>query len=339
MSASRWIQAAGFCLAVGLLPASAQPFQLPTSNHHVLERGGEPLFFAPTVGKLWPSGTFGCVRTDGNQIHEGIDILHLQTDRRGEPTDPVMAVADGTVAYANTRSGLSNYGNYLVVRHQVEGLTLFSLYAHLKSLAPGVQAGASVRQGQVIATMGRTTNTRSGIGKDRAHLHLEFDFQVSPRYAEWHSRHKPDERNDHGNWNGQNLIGVDPWQLFLEQQQQGARFSLSRWVRAQTELCRVLVRAPDLAWVRANPAFVRPNPRAQREGVAGYELALNFMGLPFECTPRAASELKGTGAVTQVLTVNEAEFQQHHCRKLLVHRGGRYELTNAGMNLLSLLMY
>jgi murein DD-endopeptidase MepM/ murein hydrolase activator NlpD len=313
-------------------------FQLPTANHHVLEPGGEPRFFAPTVGKLWPSGTFGCVRTDGNQLHEGIDILHLEVDRRGEPTDPVMAVADGVVAYVNTRTGLSNYGNYLVVRHSVDGLTLFSLYAHLRAMAPGIQAGTPVRQGQVIATMGRTSNTRSGIGKDRAHLHLEFDFQLSPRYAEWHARHKPDERNDHGNWNGQNLIGVDPWQLYLEQHRQGARFNLVRWVRSQTELCRVFVPSTSMAWVRANPGLVRANARTQKEGMAGYELAWNFMGLPFECTPRSAAEMRGATGV-QLLYVNEAEASQHHCRHLLVRHGSRWELSAHGMNLVSLLQF
>ena len=331
------ICAAAFWLS-SLMVGLAQPFQLPTSNHHVLKSGEEPLFFAPTVGKTWPSGTFGCVRTDGAQLHEGIDILHLQTDRRGEPTDPVMAVADGTVSYVNTHSGLSNYGNYLVIKHQVDGLTLYSLYAHLQSVRSGIQPGATVRSGQVVATLGRTSNTRSGIGKDRAHLHLEFDFQLNPRYADWHERHKPDERNDHGNWNGQNLIGIDPWQLYLEQQRLGAKFSLSIWVTKETELCRVFVHATDLPWIRSNPGFIRNNPRAQKEGVGGYELALNFMGLPFECTPRAASEMKD-GLSTRVLYVNEAELQQHHCRKLLVRRGNRWELSVAGANLISLLSF
>ena len=36
------------------------------------------------------------VRSDGWQIHEGLDIRCLQRDKHGEPTDPVMATADGT---------------------------------------------------------------------------------------------------------------------------------------------------------------------------------------------------------------------------------------------------
>lgn len=329
-------------LAIGLTGAlgcrADMLFQLPTGNRAIFDKGGEPGFFAPTVGKTWPSGTFGCVRTDGHQLHEGIDILRQKTDRRGEPIDPVSAVADGTVVYLNTRTGLSNYGNYLVIRHTTDGLSILSLYAHLRSIEPGIRVGSVVKTGQVIAMLGRTTNTRSAIGKDRAHLHLEFDFQLNPRYAEWHARFKAGERNDHGNWNGQNLIGVDPWNLYLEQRRAGNAFSLPRWIRGHTEVCRVFVRATDFPWLRANPALIRANPRAQKEGVAGYELALNFMGLPFECTPRATSELKST-ASPQILYVNEVEAQQHRCRTLVRRRGQGWELSPSGANLISLLTF
>src|SRR5215469_15697042 len=79
-------------------PAMAQsPFQFPTANHYLFEQGAELKFFAPTEpDKPWSSGSFGCVRDYGHRMHEGLDIRHLQTDKHGEPTDPVMATADGT---------------------------------------------------------------------------------------------------------------------------------------------------------------------------------------------------------------------------------------------------
>src|ERR1044071_1155493 len=79
-----------------LLPcaAAAQPFQLPTANRALYEKGGEERFFVGTTGKPWTSGTFGCVRTDGGQMHEGLDIRCLQRDKRGEPADPVCRVRD-----------------------------------------------------------------------------------------------------------------------------------------------------------------------------------------------------------------------------------------------------
>src|SRR5262245_9504760 len=114
--------------------ALAQPFQLPTANHALFEKGGEERFFVGTTGKPWTTGTFGCVRTDGHQLHEGLDIRCLQRDKRGEPTDPVMTAADGEIAYINRKPGLSNYGNYIIARHNIDGIEIYSLYAHLSQV-------------------------------------------------------------------------------------------------------------------------------------------------------------------------------------------------------------
>ena len=124
---------AGGAFGAGLA-AEAQPFYLPTANHALFVKGGEPDFFAPTPGKTWESGCFGCVRTDRQQMHEGLDIKCLQRDSRGEPADPVMAAAAGTVVYINNRPALSNYGRYIVVRHLIGGVEVYSLYAHLHSV-------------------------------------------------------------------------------------------------------------------------------------------------------------------------------------------------------------
>lgn len=36
-------------------------------------------------------------------------------------------------------------------------------------------------------TLGRTTNTRESITKDRAHCHFEINLVVNDRYAQWHA--------------------------------------------------------------------------------------------------------------------------------------------------------
>src|SRR5271170_3461217 len=173
------------------------PFQFPTANHALYEPGNELKFFAPTApDKPWTSGSFGCVRSNGRQMHEGLDIRCLQRDRRGEPTDPVMATADGTVVYFNLRPSLSNYGNYLVVRHVVEGLEIYSLYAHLSAIRAGLKIGEAVKAGQVIATMGHTSNTAGAIAKWRAHVHFELNVLVNDNFASWFKKDSPRERND-----------------------------------------------------------------------------------------------------------------------------------------------
>jgi peptidoglycan LD-endopeptidase LytH len=326
----------GSCLLA--LAAQAQPFQLPTANHALYEHGAEERFFVGTVGKQWETGTFGCVRSGGWQMHEGLDIRCLQRDGHGEPTDPVLATADGIVAYISTRPSLSNYGNYLILQHQVEGMEIYSLYAHLREIRPGLKIGQSVKAGETVATMGRTANTHEGISKDRAHVHFELNLLVNDRFASWYKKTFPDQRNDHGEWNGQNLLGIDPRAILLAEHEAGAKFSLLSFLRGQPELCRVLVRKTYFPWLKRYSPLVHSSPRSEKEGVAGYEIALNFNGVPFELIPRAASEITGK-AKFQLLSVNEAEYHKNPARRLVAKRGTHWELTTHGMNLLEMLTY
>ena len=95
---------------------------------------------------------------------------------------------------------------------------------------------------------------------------------------------------------------------------------------------------PYFPWLKRYAALVRPNPRAEKEGVAGYEIALNFNGVAFELIPRAASEIKGK-ARFQLLSVNEAEYHKNPARRLVAKKGNHWELTSHGLNLLEMLTY
>lgn len=316
---------------------SAQAFKFPTANHALLEKGGEEKFFVGTVGKPWTTGTFGCVRTDGEQMHEGLDIRCLERDKRNEPTDPVMATADGTVAYISRRASLSNYGNYIVLKHLIDGVEIYSLYGHLREIRDNLRVNQSVKAGEIIAIMGRTANTREGISKDRAHVHFELNLLLNEKFSNWYKSRFPTQRNDHGEWNGQNLLGIDPRPALLSQRDSG-KFSMLDYIRHQPELCRVLVRDTNFPWLKRYRSLILPNPTAEKEGIAGYEVALNFNGIPIQLIPRAASEIKGKAKV-QVLSVNEAEHQKNPCRHLVSNRGGRWELTRHGLELIDLLTY
>jgi murein DD-endopeptidase MepM/ murein hydrolase activator NlpD len=317
--------------------ASAQsPFQFPTANHALYQPGQELKFFAPTTpDRPWTSGSFGCVRDNSQRMHEGLDILHLQTDRRGEPTDPVMATANGTVVYFCTHSGLSNYGNYIVIRHMVEGLEIYSLYAHLSAVRPGLRIGEAVKTGEVIATMGRTSSNEK-ILKERAHVHFELNVLVNDNFAAWFRKASPGQRNDHGEWNGQNLNGLDPRQILLGERT--PHFSLVNFLRSQTELCRVLVRATNFPYLKRYPMLVLRNPIAEKQGVAGYEISLNYNGVAFALMPRAESEIKSRAKV-QLLSVNEPEERANPCRHLVVKRGSHWYLGNEGQRAVDLLTY
>jgi murein DD-endopeptidase MepM/ murein hydrolase activator NlpD len=315
-----------------------EPFHLPTANQNIFIVGNEAKFLAATApDKPWTSGGFGCVRDNGQRLHKGLDILHLQTDKRGEPTDPVMASADGTVVYINKRPALSNYGNYIVMRHVIQGMEIYSLYAHLSAIQPGLQIGNAVRQGQVIATMGRTSNAEV-IDKWRAHVHFELDLLLNDNFAAWFKTASPGERNDHGEWNGHNLMSLNESQILLAEHFHGTNFSLPDFIRSQTGLCRVLVRATNFPYLKRYPMLVLRNPIAEKEGVAGYEIALNFDGVPFALMPRAESEIKSRAKI-QLLSVNDAEARANPCAHLVTQRHGYWELANDGMREVELMAY
>jgi len=321
------------------LSASAELFHLPTANRAIFDPdGGGERFFVGTTGKPWTSGMFGCVRSDGHQFHEGLDIKCLQRDKHGEPTDPVRATADGTVAYINTRANLSNYGRYIIIRHNVEGIEIYSLYAHLSEVVPKLQAGSRVKSGDPIAIMGRTSNTHERISKERAHVHFELNVVLNDRFASWYQKTSPAERNDHGNWNGHNLLGLDPRLVLLAQQKEGEKFSILNFIRTQTELCRVTVHATQFPFLKRYTPLIRRNPAAEQQGVAGYEVALNFNGVPYQLIPRSARELNSSERI-RLISVNAIEQEQHPCRHLVVKKGAAWQLTNQGHDLLELLLY
>ena len=317
--------------------ARAQMFILPTPNRALLTDGAlSQKYLVGTIGKPWPSGGFGCVRSEGLKMHEGLDIRCLQRDSKGEPIDPVFASAAGTVVYISNKPGLSNYGRYIVLRHNIEGVQICTLYAHLRDIQDGLAIGQQVKQGQRIATLGRSTNTREGISKDRAHLHFEISFALTDDYSAWHKKYRVGQRNDHGDWNGQNLAAVDPTPILLGAAREGANFSLVKHLQSRREYCRVVVRDTNFAFLRNNPGLVKPNPAANP--IAAYDIALDFNGAPIELVPRSGAELKSMSRV-RLYGINDAEVSKHRCSKLLTTRKGRRELSYTGEQRVNLLTY
>lgn len=114
-------------------------------------------FLDPVAGYdvISPFGLRKLPWEERGRLHAGVDVA-------APAGYPIQATADGVVTRAGFDGG---YGRFVEVRH-AEGLT--SLYAHMGSIAEGVQPGQPVRMGQHI---GRVGNTGSSTG---AHLHFEI---------------------------------------------------------------------------------------------------------------------------------------------------------------------
>lgn len=121
----------------------------PSIAPKVPARMGNGRFMQPVDGKI--ISPFG-PKPDG--LHnDGINI-------RAAKGTPVRAADNGVVAY--TGSGMSGYGNLVLIRHQDRWMTA---YAHLgKTL---VKKGDTVKAGQSIGTVGNTG------GVDSPQLHFE----------------------------------------------------------------------------------------------------------------------------------------------------------------------
>jgi murein DD-endopeptidase MepM/ murein hydrolase activator NlpD len=92
----------------------------------------------------------------GGGFHYGLDIA-----ARG--TVPIVAAADGYVFQSYYSS---SYGNVIFIRHNLNGRTYTTVYAHLSKRS--VSAGTRVSKGQHIGYMG---NTGQSYGQ---HLHFEI---------------------------------------------------------------------------------------------------------------------------------------------------------------------
>lgn len=236
------------------------------------------------------SGGFGGVRSGGAQFHEGIDIRCTTRDRRGEPLDRVLAAMSGVVRHISTAAGESSYGRYIVLEHPDQTPAVYTLYAHLAPIPAGLRVGDRVARGQTIATMGHSSGGYV-IPRDRAHLHFEIGLMVTQDFPTWYERQKFGSRNDHGLWNGMNLMGVDPLAFFNDWRAQRVNTAQDFFAGMKTavRLRIATLRTPD--FVRRYPSLLtKPIPMGL---TAGWEIRFNWTGIPFAWTPLTAAEVIG----------------------------------------------
>ena len=99
----------------------------------------------------------------GNRKHpiHGYNKMHKGVDFAAPEGTPINAAGDGVVTEIGWRSG---YGKLVQIKHSP---TLTTLYAHASGFAKNLKLGSYVKQGQIIAYVGKTGNTTG------AHLHYE----------------------------------------------------------------------------------------------------------------------------------------------------------------------
>ncbi len=111
----------------------------------------------PVLGEYQYIDSFGAARHQGS--HEGTDVM-------ADTGTPLVAVADGTIIrMTRTERGLG--GIYIWLR-DTAGNEYY--YAHMASIAEGLEEGSRVAVGQVVGTVGNTGDARH----TAPHLHFEI---------------------------------------------------------------------------------------------------------------------------------------------------------------------
>ena len=315
-----------FVLAFAVAAAASARDRLeinwPTPNRAWLE--GRPLeaYIQPTVSGEATSGTFGCVRDNGFQFHEGIDLKPVARDRRGEPADQVFAAMAGVVRHVNAHPGESSYGRYVVIEHPGTAPAIYTLYAHLARVLPGITPGATVERGQAIAVMGHSAGGYA-IPRDRAHLHFEMGLMVTRDFQRWYDWKKFGSPNEQGVWNGMNLMVFDPLD-FLGQWRDHRVDNLQDYfsrMKAEVRLRIATHKVPD--FIERYPSLLTaPRPPGL---IGGWEIACDWTGLPFAWRPLSPLEVAGmANNQVKILEVDHPEVVQHRAKVLVRPQRGGY---------------
>jgi len=178
----------------------AKPMILPVG----VDAGAATWLFGQAYGNTPGAYNFGDAwYSAGQGLHFGIDLsMPCGT--------PLVAVADGTVAFADDL-GFGAGPHNLILRH--DSLNATSLYGHLQGY-PSVRPGQTVQQGDLVGYSGDPDSTCFS----RPHLHFEvrsMDYQATYNPITWIQ----------ADWHALALVGAYSGHLF-----QGDMDNARRWM-------------------------------------------------------------------------------------------------------------
>lgn len=110
------------------------------------------------------STVFKDVAVEERNIHIGLDLwIKAGTE--------VLAALDGTIHSFQNNGALGDYGPAIILEHEIEGGTFYTLYGHLSlESLDGKTEGASVKKGAIIGQLGAPPVN----GDYAPHLHFQI---------------------------------------------------------------------------------------------------------------------------------------------------------------------
>jgi hypothetical protein len=247
--------------------------------------------------------------------------------------DDIFAIADGKVGYINRIAGNSSYGLYVVIEHEDEVGTVYSLYSHLASVPSELRGGQSVERGQRIGQMGNTSTL--GIPHQRSHLHLEIGVMMNPSFSRWYREQRMTP--NHGNHHGFNLTGFDP--MLLLEKLAGVEeipFSFKQTLQDIPVAIRLILRS------RHTPNYFSLYPDLWKDELyssAAMVLFLSENGVILKGRNASETELRELGSAQRKVLDVSTDALGRNGGRLVEQSGNNWQVARGGERWLEKLMY
>ena len=150
---------------VALDVTNASVFEDYIENHLALNKAKVAYGGYLEIRNLYKRSTvFKDEVTDERNIHIGLDLWI-------KAGTPVLAALDGTIHSIQNNTALGDYGPTIILEHQIENVTFYTLYGHLSlDSLQDKKEGQLVKKGAVIATLGSPPSN----GDYAPHLHFQI---------------------------------------------------------------------------------------------------------------------------------------------------------------------
>jgi murein DD-endopeptidase MepM/ murein hydrolase activator NlpD len=118
---------------------------------------------------------FNDEQADERNIHIGMDLWI-------KAGTPVLAALDGTVCGFDYNTGAGNYGPTIILKHNFENQTFYTLYGHLSiESIEDIEIGTLFKKGQQLATLGDSTVN----GGYSPHLHFQIIKNIGKNFSDY----------------------------------------------------------------------------------------------------------------------------------------------------------
>ena len=125
------------------------------------------------------------------ELFGGERNVHIGIDIGGPIGTPCMAFMDGEISHFGYNPEAGDYGNVIITKHEIGGVTVWALFGHLDSKSiEGKRVGQRINGGEVIAWFGAFEEN----GGWEPHLHFQLSL-IEPETHDMPGVVAPEDRD------------------------------------------------------------------------------------------------------------------------------------------------